>query len=115
MIAFIIIIALHFLSFPIARVYREGAYVDALSVAAITHTIAKACGAGLLKSCSCDDDAVDLPESNEVEYELGCSDNVDYGLHVAQTFLNKRFTSSGRDLKHELAQHNYRAAKEVGV
>lgn len=96
-------------------VYREGAYVDALSVAAITHTIAKACGAGLLKSCSCDDDAVDFPESNEVEYEQGCSDNVDYGLHVAERFLNKRFTSIGRDLKHELAQHNFRAAKEVGV
>ena len=95
--------------------YREGAYVDALSIAAIAHTVAKACGDGLLKSCSCDEDAVDFPSSNEVEYTQGCSDNVDYGLLVAERFLNKRFTSVGRDLKHELAQHNFRAAKEVCV
>lgn len=58
---------------------------------------------------------MDLPDSNEVEYQQGCSDNVDYGLHVAERFLNKRFTNIGRDLKHELAQHNFHAAKEVGI
>ena len=101
-----------------ADVFQESAYVDALSIAAIAHTVAKACSEDLLKSCSCDEDAIDLPsadETNSVQYEEGCSDNADYGLHIAERFLNKRFTSVGRDLKHELAQHNYRAAKEVCV
>ena len=59
-----------------------------------------------------------MPESDEnssVQYETSCSDNTEYGLEVAERFLNKRHTSVGRDLRHELTQHNYRAAKQVCV
>lgn len=92
--------------------YKEGAYIDAISIAAIAHTVAKACKQGLLRSCACDESSSASDENGSVEY---CSDNTDYGLEVAEKFLNKRHTSVGRDLKHELAQHNYRAAKEVCV
>ena len=99
-----------------AKVYKEGAYVDALSVAAIAHTIAKACSDGLLKSCTCNDEDETLPtDTNLVSFEQGCSDNIDYGLEVAESFMNHRFTGIGRNLKQELVQHNYRVAKEVCV
>lgn len=92
--------------------------MDAISLAAIAHTVAKACKEGHLRSCSCDNDAVNLPETDEnnsIQYQASCSDNAEYGLQVAERFLNKRHTTVGRDLKHELTQHNYRAAKEVCV
>ena len=88
-----------------------------LSIAVIAHSVAKACSQKLLKSCSCDGDLVDLPTpgAENIEYEQGCSDNVDYGLHVAEHFLNKRYTVSGKNLKHKLIHHNFRAAKSVSV
>ena len=104
----------HIYPFPLfflfaVRTYREGAYVDALSFAAIAHTIARACSSNLLHSCSC----AEGPTESGSEESQPCTDNVNFGLRVAELFLNKRFTSSGRTLKHELIEHNFRAANMV--
>ena len=85
----------HVYPFPLflfaARIYREGAYVDALLFAAIAHTIARACSSNLLHSCSC----AEGPTESGSEESQPCSDNVDFGLRVAELFLNKWSLVSG--------------------
>lgn len=72
----------------------------ALSLAVVTHTVAMGCAEDII-NCSCPDK------------EFGCSDDVAYGLHVAQTFLNKRYASQGGGVKQQLVLHNFRAAEAV--
>lgn len=88
-------------SAPSDDVYQESAYVYSLSLAVIAHTVAKGCVEPIGLTCSC-------PEK-----EGGCPDPVSYGLHIAQTFLNKRYTSRGGGLKQKLVLHNFRAAEIV--
>ena len=85
---------------PSDDVYPESAYVYSLSLAVIAHTVAKGCAEEII-NCSC-------PEK-----EGGCPGPVSYGLHIAQTFLNKRYTSRGGGLKQDLVLHNFRAAEIV--
>lgn len=81
--------------------YKESAYVYALSLAVITHTIAKGCATDLFY-CSCSGKDED------------CSaDYVAYGLNIAKTFLHKRYTSQGGGLKQQLVEHNYKATETV--
>ena len=69
---------------------KEAAYVHALSFAAIAHSIAKVCAQGCASSCSCDEDHLDPPETNSgTEYEMGCSENVTFGVQFARNFLLK--------------------------
>ena len=82
--------------------FKESAYTYALSMAAITHSVARGCAQNLIRNCSCSEDG-------------SCPDNVEYGLGIAETLLNKRYTSQGSSLKQELAQHNFRAAKLVSL
>ena len=110
-----------FLSLSLSHVHtenflQESAYIHALSVSVIAHTVAKACTQGFLPSCSCDDIPVTVPsddDSSSVTY-MGCSVSIEYGLEVAEAFLSKRYATTGRVLKLELVQHNIRAAKMVG-
>lgn len=71
----------------------------ALSLAVIAHTVAKGCEQGVVNS-PCGDPGT-------------TSCHVEYGLLVAETFLNLRSTGSGSGLKQQLAQHNFDAAKNV--
>ena len=66
------------------------------------------CAQGDASSCSCDEDDLDLPETNsDTEYEMGCSDNVGFGIQFAKKLLQtKRYSSSGRGLKEDIAIHN---------
>lgn len=86
--------------------YKESAYVYALSVAAITHTVAKGCAQNIIHNCSCGVSSVSGKDT-------ACSTNQDYGLGIADNFLNKRYADKGFSLKQQLAQHNFRAAKHV--
>ena len=82
--------------------FRESAYVYSISLAAIAHTVAKACSAGVISQCGCEPG------------EPGCLDSVNYALHVAETFINKRFgRRQGKTLNIELIHHNLAAAKQV--
>ena len=83
--------------------YPESAYVYALSLAVITHTVAKACIEELIHNCTC--------SSNS---DNGCADNITHGLMVAQTFLNKHYSSHGGGLKLQVIQHNLQVSQKVG-
>ncbi|KFD51575.1 LOW QUALITY PROTEIN: hypothetical protein M513_07454 [Trichuris suis] len=61
---------------------REQALVYALSAAAVTHGIAKACSSGLIAYCPCGNVADDFKEQNYVR--RGCSDNIQYGQKVSK-------------------------------
>jgi hypothetical protein len=74
-----------------SRVTKEAAYVHALSLAAIAHSVAKVCAMGEATSCSCEDEPLDLPQADgDTEYAMGCSDNVEFGLSFAARFLRLR-------------------------
>ncbi|KAG7267774.1 hypothetical protein CRUP_001690 [Coryphaenoides rupestris] len=63
---------------------RESAFVYALSAAAISHTIARACTSGDLRLCSCGPIPGEIPEPG---YRWGgCADNLHYGLVMGSKF-----------------------------
>jgi hypothetical protein len=71
-------------------------------MAVIAHTVAMGCAEDVI-NCSCPDK------------EGGCPDPVSYGLHIARTFLNLRYSSQGGGLKQRLVLHNYQAAQHVSL
>ena len=95
-----------------ADLFREGAYVHALSFAAIAHSIAKACAGGVL-NCTCSSKSGSNAEDENASVDSCSSDYLDYGIEVAETFLNLRYTTVGRDLTHEMIQYNFKAANLV--
>ena len=93
---------------------KEAAYVDALSLAAIAHSVAKVCALGDATSCSCEEENLDLPESgSSTEYEMGCSDNVGFGVTFATQFLKRRHSGSG--LLQDIKAHNMRTGAKVST
>ncbi len=102
--------------FVLLAANKEAGYVRALSLAAIAHTVAKACKehGENLHSCSCEDD-LDIQVSQEPGDIVmpGCSDNMEFGLRFAETFLNKSFHGIGN--KEKLDFHNIRAGRLVST
>jgi hypothetical protein len=102
---------------------KEAAYVHALSLAAIAHSVAKVCAVGDVTSCSCDTERLELPATDsESRYAMGCSDNVGFGLNFAAQFLRLRHSITTADSLQEGATnaqwrevflHNLRTAAEV--
>ena len=93
---------------------KETAYVYALSLAAIAHSVAKVCALGDATSCSCEEENLDLPESGgSTEYEMGCSDNVEFGITFATRFLQLRHSGSG--LIQDIKAHNMRTGAKVST
>ncbi|KDR22144.1 Protein Wnt-11 [Zootermopsis nevadensis] len=65
---------------------REQAYVYALSSAAVTYTIARACSSGALFHCSCASPPRDPPNGN---FKWGgCGDNVRWGSQFGKQFTD---------------------------
>ena len=86
-------------------VTKEAAYVHALSLAAIAHSVAKVCALGDATSCSCEGELLDLPQrGSNTEYEVGCSDNVLFGVEFAKQFLQRRYLGIG--FKENIEVHN---------
>ena len=81
---------------PLFAATKEAAYVHALSLAAIAHSVAKVCAVGDVTSCSCDTERLDLPTpDSQRQYAMGCSDNVEFGVTFATQFLHKRHLGVG--------------------
>lgn len=97
-----LIVALFF--YPADDIFKESAYVYALSLAVITHTVAKGCSQNVIANCSC---------SGESEQTTVCPSNVEYGLNIAETFLHQRYASTGGGIKQQIAQHNFFATRHV--
>ena len=108
---------------PLFAATKEAAYVHALSLAAIAHSVAKVCAVGDVTSCSCDTERLELPATDsERRYAMGCSDNVGFGLNFAAQFLRLRHSITTADSLQEGATdaqwrevflHNLRTAAEV--
>ena len=93
-----------FFRFAADKVFAESAYVYSLSLAVITHTVARGCSQNIINNCSCSADS---------ETATVCPDNVEYGLQIAETFLHMRFSSTGGGPKQEIAHHNFLATRHV--
>ncbi|KAL2094360.1 hypothetical protein ACEWY4_009079 [Coilia grayii] len=93
---------------------REAAFVYALSAAAISHTIARACTSGDLKLCSCGPIPGEIPEPG---YRWGgCADNLHYGLVVGSKFSDapmKMKKKSGSHANKLMHLHNSEVGRQA--
>lgn len=92
---------------------REQAYVYALSSAAVTYNMARACASGALFHCTCALPPHALPEGN---FKWGgCGDNVRWGTQFAKQFVDSterdevKVTKNTRDAN---GKENEETAKE---
>lgn len=87
----------------------------ALSAAAISHTIARACTSGDLKLCSCGPIPGEIPEPG---YRWGgCADNLHYGLMVGSKFsdapMKMKKKSGGSHANKLMHLHNSEVGRQV--
>jgi wingless-type MMTV integration site family protein 4 len=66
---------------------REASFLYALSSAALTYQVTRACTDGKLTECSCDL-TKSSPSSNGAFKWSGCSENIAYGIGVSERFLD---------------------------
>ncbi|XP_028606563.1 protein Wnt-9a [Podarcis muralis] len=83
------------------RGFKETAFLYAISSAGLTHAMAKACSAGRMERCTCDE-APDL-ENREAWQWGGCGDNLKYSNKFVKEFLGKK---SNKDLRARVDFHN---------
>ncbi|KYO17669.1 protein Wnt-9a isoform A [Alligator mississippiensis] len=83
------------------RGFKETAFLYAISSAGLTHAMAKACSAGRMERCTCDE-APDL-ENREAWQWGGCGDNLKYSNKFVKEFLGKK---SIKDLRARVDFHN---------
>ncbi|XP_067622460.1 protein Wnt-4 isoform X2 [Eurosta solidaginis] len=89
------------------KLYKETAFVHALTAAALTHTIARACAEGRMTKCICGP-----RKQNRIGQDFqwgGCNDNLKHGKRVTRGFLNLR--DSDDDEVSEILRHD----SEVGI
>ncbi|XP_071526677.1 protein Wnt-1-like isoform X2 [Panulirus ornatus] len=90
----------------VTRACREVAFLYALTSAAVTHTVTRACTEGTINSCNCDYRAKG-PSGLDWEWG-GCSDNIDFGSKFSRLFVDAGM--KGRDPRFPIDLHN----NEVG-
>lgn len=88
---------------------RESAFVYALASASIAHSITQACSDGRIAGCSCD--ASIKGRTPEGYRWAGCSDNIVYGMGVAEKFLDPRIRNRTNILLINI--HNNEAGRQV--
>lgn len=92
---------------------RESAFVYALSAAAISHTIARACTTGDLPGCSCGPIPGETPGPG---YRWGgCADNLNYGLIMGSKFSDApmKMRKSGSQANKLMHLHNSEVGRQV--
>lgn len=82
----------------------------AISSAGLTHAMAKACSAGRMERCTCDE-APDL-ENRKAWQWGGCGDNLKYANKFVKDFLGKR---SNKDLRARVDMHNTNVGMKVSA
>lgn len=82
--------------------FKETAFLYAVSSAALTHSLARACSAGRMERCTCDD-SPDL--ENRKAWQWGvCGDNLKYSTKFLKKFLGQK--RIGKDLRAKVDIHN---------
>ncbi|XP_068140260.1 protein Wnt-4 isoform X2 [Drosophila tropicalis] len=89
------------------KLYKETAFVHALTAAAMTHSIARACAEGRMTKCGCGP-----RKQNRADQDFqwgGCNDNLKHGKRVTRSFLDLR--GGDGDEVSEILRHD----SEVGI
>ncbi|XP_063376009.1 protein Wnt-4 [Cydia fagiglandana] len=74
------------------KIYRETAFIHALTAASMTHAVARGCASGDLTRCSCQGNF----RKNVSEWKRnGCGDDFKYGKRITRNFLD--FKHAGND------------------
>lgn len=100
---------------------RETAFIYAITSAAVTHAIARACSEGAIGTCSCDysrhrrkahasSAAASVNSVHDWEWG-GCSDNIDFGFKFGREFVDAG--ERGRSLREKMNLHNNEAGRIV--
>uniref|UniRef100_G1LC82 Protein Wnt n=1 Tax=Ailuropoda melanoleuca TaxID=9646 RepID=G1LC82_AILME len=84
------------------RGFKETAFLYAVSSAALTHTLARACSAGRMERCTCDDSPG--LESRQAWQWGVCGDNLKYSTKFLSHFLGPKRGS--KDLRARADAHN---------
>ncbi|XP_006638251.2 protein Wnt-9b [Lepisosteus oculatus] len=84
------------------RGFKETAFLLAVSSAALSHALARACSSGRMERCTCDDS----PELQHREaWQWGiCGDNLKYSTRFLKRFLGQK--RAGKDLRARVDAHN---------
>jgi wingless-type MMTV integration site family protein 1 len=90
---------------------RETAFIYAITSAAVSHTIARACSEGSLHTCTCDYEYRERPPSGQNWEWSGCSDNVKFGNKFSRRFVD--VVEKGRDFRYLMNLHNNEAGRVV--
>ncbi|KAF7697839.1 protein Wnt-9b [Silurus meridionalis] len=87
------------------RAFKETAFLLAVSSAALSHTLAKACSSGRMERCTCDD-TPGLQQREAWQWGV-CGDNLKYSTRFLKKFLGQKRVS--KDLRAQVDSHNINA------
>ncbi|XP_056463248.1 protein Wnt-9b isoform X1 [Gadus chalcogrammus] len=84
------------------RGFKETAFLLAVSSAALSHALAKACSSGRMERCTCDD-SPGLQHREAWQWGV-CGDNLKYSTKFLKKFLGQKRVS--KDLRAQIDAHN---------
>ncbi|XP_046338482.1 protein Wnt-1-like isoform X1 [Haliotis rufescens] len=87
---------------------RESAFIYALTSAAVSHSIARACSEGTVHTCTCDYAHNKIPSGKDWEWS-GCSDNAKFGHKFSRRFVD--VIEKGWDFRYMINLHNNEAGR----
>lgn len=91
--------------------FKETAFLYSVSSAALTHTLARACSAGRMERCTCDDSPG--LESRQAWQWGVCGDNLKYSTKFLSNFLGPKRGS--KDLRARADAHNTNVGIKVST
>lgn len=96
---------------PSATAFKETAFLLAVSSAALTHALAKACSSGRMERCTCDD-SPGIQHREAWQWGV-CGDNLKYSTKFLKKFLGQKRVS--KDLRALVDAHNINVGIRVSV
>ena len=90
---------------------RETAFVYAITAAAVSYSISRACADGHLRSCTCDNPRKEGVVTEEGWQWGGCGDNIRFADKFARKFLNS--AEMHKDFRARVNMHNNEAGQTV--
>lgn len=101
----------HFNLSPPIPAFKETAFLLAVSSAALTHALAKACSSGRMERCTCDD-SPGIQHREAWQWGV-CGDNLKYSTKFLKKFLGQKRVS--KDLRAQVDTHNINVGIRVSV
>ncbi|CAG5128213.1 unnamed protein product, partial [Candidula unifasciata] len=87
---------------------RETAFIYAVTSAAVSHSVGRACSEGSISTCSCDTQTQARPTGRDWEWS-GCSDNARFGHKFSRKFVD--VLEKGHDFRYMINLHNNEAGR----